>query len=144
RDAGRAWLERETPGAALRIGFHPGAGKLANRWPAERFAMVADRLSEEFGATAVVTCGPMDADPVREMTERLRAPHVVLRGHPIRGVAAVLQRLDLVITNDTGILHVAAGVGTPVLSLFGPTDPAQWAPIGPASVPLTGDWPMME
>jgi ADP-heptose:LPS heptosyltransferase len=48
----------------------------------------------------------------------------------IREVAAILSLARLVISNDTGIMHVAAAVGTPVLSLFGPTDPEQWAPIG--------------
>jgi ADP-heptose:LPS heptosyltransferase len=130
---GRAWIERHAPEAGARIGFHPGAGKVANRWPAESFAEVANQLGAETGARAVITCGPMDEEPVRAMLARLEVPHAVVRGEPIRRVAAILARLDLVITNDTGIMHVAAAVGTPVLSLFGPTDAAQWAPLGPSS-----------
>jgi ADP-heptose:LPS heptosyltransferase len=49
---------------------------------------------------------------------------------PVRAAAAVLQRCAIYVTNDTGMMHVAAAVGTPTLSLFGPTDPLQWAPAG--------------
>jgi ADP-heptose:LPS heptosyltransferase len=72
----------------------------------------------------------MDAVPVSEMLRHLAVPFEVIKEKEIREVATILSAADLVIANDTGIMHVAAGVGVPVLSLFGPTDPSQWAPIG--------------
>jgi ADP-heptose:LPS heptosyltransferase len=72
----------------------------------------------------------MDDKPVREMARGLSVPCSIIDRRPIRTVAAIIAHADLVITNDTGIMHVAAAVGTPVLSLFGPTDPHQWAPVG--------------
>lgn len=109
---------------------HPGAGKLPNRWPAERFADVAISLSREFNTTVVITHGPMDDEPVALMASKLSVPYAVVEKKTIREVAAILSLARLVISNDTGIMHVAAAVGTPVLSLFGPTDPEQWAPMG--------------
>lgn len=116
------------PGAF--ISFHPGAGKLPNRWEAGRFASVAAKLHSEFRSAIVITRGSMDDDPVGEMQSKLEIPHQLIENKSIRQVAAILFLAQLVISNDTGIMHVAAAVGTPVLSLFGPTDPEQWAPIG--------------
>lgn len=130
RSIARERLTEYRPDQRLLIGFHPGAGKLLNRWPASRFAALANELCTKLEATAIVTAGPMDDEPVAEMIRLLRRPHMVIRNEPIRDVAALLSHLDLFITNDTGIMHVAAGVGVPTLSLFGPTDPLQWAPVG--------------
>jgi ADP-heptose:LPS heptosyltransferase len=112
------------------VGFHPGAGKVPNRWPAERFAQLANLLVERCFIGAVITAGPMDDEPVHLMLRHINCPHLVMRHKPIRDVAAILSRLNLFVTNDTGIMHVAAGMGTPTLSLFGSTDPKQWAPLG--------------
>ncbi len=117
-----------TPGAF--VSFHPGAGKPSNRWEAERFAEVATRLYAEFGIAIAVTRGSMDDEPVATMQSRLSIPYQLIENKSIRQVAAILSLARLVVSNDTGIMHVAAAVGTPVLSLFGPTDPEQWAPIG--------------
>ncbi|HTR98920.1 MAG TPA: glycosyltransferase family 9 protein [Bacteroidota bacterium] len=134
---GEAFMRSLSGGASRVIAYHPGAGKVPNRWPAERFAALADRLSG-YGA-AVITAGPMDDEPVEAMTRAMRAPGGLIRNQPIRRVASALRFADLVICNDTGIMHVAAAVGTPVLSLFGPTDPRQWAPTGPRHRSIRGE-----
>jgi ADP-heptose:LPS heptosyltransferase len=118
---------------------HPGAGKPPNRWPAERFAAVAERLAATQDAAIVITAGPMDDEPVAGMAAALAMPHTVLCRRPIREVAAVLAQADLLISNDTGIMHVGAAAGAPVLSLFGPTPAAEWAPVGPRHRFLQGE-----
>lgn len=110
--------------------YHPGAGKLPNRWEAKRFAAVATTLAHELNVATMITAGPMDDEPVAEMMRELRVPFELIKGKTIREVAVVLASADLVLSNDTGIMHVAAAVGVPVLSLFGPTDAQQWAPLG--------------
>ncbi len=112
-------------------GFHPGAGKVPNRWRAERFAALAGHAARAYGAGILITEGPMDEEPVREMAARLDCPYTIVRNKPIRSVAAILDQLDVYITNDTGVLHIAGATSPFVLSLFGPTDPLEWAPIGP-------------
>jgi ADP-heptose:LPS heptosyltransferase len=126
---GASFVAMHAAGKTCRIAFHPGAGKPGNRWPAECFGRIADRLVGEFKGHAFVTKGDMDGEPVRLMLEGMRNTPTVIDGKPIREVAAILAQMDLVISNDTGIMHVAAAVGAPVLSLFGPTNPAQWAPV---------------
>ncbi len=112
------------------VGIHPGAGKPANRWNADRFARVASILAKEHHAAIIIFAGPMDDIPLEQMKRHLTCTADIIRGRTIREVAAILDELDLAITNDTGVMHVAGGVRTHLLALFGPTDPLEWAPPG--------------
>ena len=127
---GKSLLQKMSRGASRVIVYHPGAGKVPNRWPADLFARLADELALSVPAATVITSGSMDEAPVRAMIEALHAPFEVIKNQPIREVASAISFADLVVSNDTGIMHIAAAVGTPVLSLFGPTDPGEWAPTG--------------
>ena len=112
------------------IGFHPGAGKPPNRWGGEMFARAVEQLSEATGCRPFITSGPMDGDVVRDVLNRLKCNVELIENKSIREVASIIKEARLYVTNDTGLLHVAAAVGTPTLALFGPTDPEQWAPRG--------------
>lgn len=127
--AGKELLDGVRGSRTLIVGFHPGAAKAANRWDALRFAEIANRCAEIFHAFIVISSGPDDAEQVHEMILNMPNEHLVV-GQPVRFAASAVQQCDVFVTNDTGMMHVAAGVGTPTLSLFGPTDPLQWAPIG--------------
>ena len=113
------------------VGIHPGAGKPENRWQAEYFAEIANKLANEKDASVVVTIGPMDDEPYDLFCRHLQFRHEVIYKKPIRTVAALISKLDLFITNDTGIMHIAGATGINMIALFGKTDPLQWAPIGP-------------
>jgi len=112
------------------IGFHPGAAKTKNTWDALRFAELANRCAEILDAFLLITAGPHDELPLNEMTINVPNDKLVLENYPLREVAAAIRYCSVFVTNDTGIMHLAAAVQTPTLSLFGPTDPAQWAPPG--------------
>jgi ADP-heptose:LPS heptosyltransferase len=130
-DAGAELLgENAKQQGRLLIGFHPGAAKVPNRWDALHFAEIANRCAEILGAALVITAGPDDDDPLREMVSNVPNEYLLLKNEPVRHVAAVIAHCDLYVTNDTGMMHVSAAAGTPTLSLFGPTDPLQWAPPG--------------
>ncbi len=129
-DRAKEFILKKKDAKSLIIALHPGAGKLPNRWPASRFSSVANKLTAEFDAILIVTSGPMDDEPVGLMIQNLRHTYELLRNQPIRRVASILSMASLLISNDTGIMHVGASVGTRVLSLFGPTDAGQWAPLG--------------
>jgi heptosyltransferase-2 len=130
RESARRYLKEKRIEEKKFVVFHPGAGKIPNRWPVARFAQLATTIAKERGLSVLITQGPMDAEPVSAMSSLLPVSHVIAEGMKIRDVAAILSLARLVISNDTGIMHVAAAVGAPVLSFFGPTDPQQWAPIG--------------
>ncbi len=142
--AGREFLEVRRGSAPFVIGFHPGAAKIPNRWDALRFAEIANRCAEILGAAILITAGPNDEEPLREMTLNVPNDCIILQNEPIRFVASVVRHCDLFVTNDTGIMHVAAAAGAPTLSLFGPTDPLQWAPLGTSHRFILGKGGAME
>ena len=113
------------------IGFHPGAGKTANRWPPEMFAELIDLLTADPAVSVFVTSGPMDEQVVASTTSKLKSAVQIVSNQGVRTIASIIKQADLYVTNDTGVMHIAAAVGAPVLALFGPTDPLQWAPLGP-------------
>lgn len=129
--------------AGPRVALVVGASKPANRWPAERWGALAARLEAEVGARAVLVGGPGD----RPLAERALAAARASGGRPLdtvghlslRRTAGLLAACDLVVAADTGPLHIAVAVGSPVLSLFGAADPERTGPFGrPDSVVRVG------
>ena len=119
-------LERARPIVAL----HAGARDPARRWPPERFAALADRLWDERGCQIVLTGAAGDAEANARVRQASRAPTLDLTGRTGLGtLAAILERVDLLVTNDSGPSHIAWARGVPSVILFGPTDPARWAPL---------------
>lgn len=114
------------------IAMHVAGGRPVKQWDPDRFAQVARGLAETRGATILLTGGPSDRDLV-DRVRRAIPPHQALdasRASGLLTVAALLERCDLVITGDTGPMHLAAAVGTPIVAVFGPSDPRRYAPRG--------------
>jgi ADP-heptose:LPS heptosyltransferase len=111
----------------------------AKRWPPDRYAALADKLHADHGLAVVLT-GSDDDRPITAVVQRLmRAPAVDLAGQTSFGVlGALFARCALFAGNDCGPMHLAAAVGTPVLAIFGPTDPAIYGPFSPRAVTLRG------
>ena len=115
------------------IGVHLSGGRAIKQWPPERFAEVARRLIETTGATIVLTGGAADRTLVEAAKATLPASRVIdIAGHvDLLTLAGVVERLDLLVTGDTGPMHLAVAVGTPLVAVFGPSDPARYGPRGP-------------
>jgi lipopolysaccharide heptosyltransferase I len=117
--------------------IHPAARGETKRWPAERFAQVADRLASGTGARIILVAAREQSSHVDEVVRYLRRPVVNLAGaSTLLELAALMKKATLVISNDSGPMHLAAAVGTPVIGLFGPTDPRRIGPYGTAHVAL--------
>ena len=115
------------------VGIHVSGGRAIKQWEPARFADVARRLVDRRGATIVATGSPTDRPLVDGLREAM-APRPVLDASSsgdLVSAAATLARLDLLITGDTGPMHVASAVGTPVVAIFGPSDPARYMTTGP-------------
>ncbi|MCS6801829.1 MAG: glycosyltransferase family 9 protein [Chloroflexota bacterium] len=108
-----------------------GAGSPSKRWPVDRFAALAARL----GRPAVALSGPAEGDAAARLRQ-LRPDVPILDNIELALLPAVLAHGAVVVANDSGPAHLAAAVGTPVVVLFGPTDPAVWAPRGKRVVVL--------
>jgi ADP-heptose:LPS heptosyltransferase len=125
------------------IGVHVSGGRAIKQWPPEQFADVARRLVETFGATIVLTGSGDDRMLVDTVKRVLPAENVIdVAGHlDLLTLAAVIERLDLFVTGDTGPMHLAVAVCTPVVAVFGPSDPARYAPRGPSDRVVRVDLP---
>lgn len=125
------WRAAElVPGSGPLIGLHAGAKDPARRWPAEQFAELGDALAIRHRARIVLTGAESERPLTAGIRERMRTPALDLAGSTDLGaLAAVIARLDLLVTNDTGASHVAAAVRTPSVVLFGPSRPSRWAPL---------------
>lgn len=119
-------------GAGVRGGpiiIHPGAGAVWKRWTAERFAAVGNAL-RQLGHEVMLVEGPADGEAVARCQAAVSVPFPVLRDRTLPQLAAELASASLFIGNDSGVTHLAATAGAPTIALFGPTDPATWAPLG--------------
>jgi ADP-heptose:LPS heptosyltransferase len=121
-------FERGARGA--RVAIHPGSspGTAYKRWLPERYGEVADQLAER-GHRVLFTWGPGEREAAEAIARGMKRPALIAPETPtLQHLAAVFRRCDLFIGNDTGPMHVAALSGTPVVAVFGPTDPVENAP----------------
>ena len=127
RAQARAWLGSTRPVFLL----HPGVSAFGSlkAWTEEGFAELAEKLSPSPGAQIVLTWSAADSELVDRIIHRTAAP--VRKAPPcstIRDLAGLIAEADMLIAPDTGVLHLANALGTAVVGLFGPKDPAVYGP----------------
>lgn len=111
------------------ICIHPGASTDEQCWPPERFARVADQLHAEFGLSTVLTGWAGDAPMVRTVADHMRSPAIEAAAPISNGaMAALMSRSRLLVCSDTGVSHIAAGLGLSSVVVSGKADIARWAP----------------
>jgi len=113
---------------------NPGGGWRSKCWPAERYGVLCDLLWRRHGLRAVINVGPGEAPLAASLTEAAGGAAPVTVDPSLPELAALLAQARLVVAADTGPLHLAAALGTRVLALFGPTDPARNGPIPSGAV----------
>ncbi len=113
------------------IAVNPGASHHVNRWKAERFTSLADALAERISAKIVIIGGKEDEHLARSIASSAVSKPFILAGKAtLLQLGAVLRKCDLLVSGDTGPLHLATAVGTRVVALFGAADPARTGPVG--------------
>lgn len=118
--------------------LHPGSGSVTKNWPFERFLALASSL-RELGLRVRWCLGPA------EEGFRVPAHDDRLRELPLVSLVREIAQARIFIGNDSGIAHLAAALGRPTVAIFGPTEPAQWAPRGPEVQIRRGNpWPALE
>ena len=144
-----AWsFPREVPPSSLvdelRTGFDPPSARYAvlnpnaawatKRWPPECFAAIATHLREAHGLLSVVVWGPGDGESAGAVVEAAGGAATLAPQTSLAELAALLQAAALVVSGDTGPLHLAAALGVPVVGLYGPSDPARNGPWAEADI----------
>lgn len=112
------------------IGLHVGAGKPQNRWSLQKYVELIELLNQNFNCTFFLTGSDADNEELNYVKSKSKIHLPVFKNMEISQVAALISQADLFITNDTGTMHIAGSTKTPQISLFGPTNPYNWAPIG--------------
>ncbi len=114
-----------------KILVHPGSRSPFRVWPPERFAAVCDRLQDELGAQVFLVAGPAEQPLVQQIRAHAQSHLVAIeRALPVGEFAALAAQFDVFLCHDSGPMHVAAAVGTPVVALFGSQNATIWRPLG--------------
>jgi heptosyltransferase II len=133
-------IDRNKPLIALNCSV--GSARPARNWFPERFALLADRIMRELGAAVVFVGGEEDRDLVRRVMAGMREKAASAAGDlSLAHSAALLSRCSCLVSSDTGPLHLATAVGTPVIGLYGSTDPQRTGPVGKGHRVLISDLP---
>lgn len=112
------------------VGLHIGAGKPKNRWSLDKYIELVKSLNNEFRLKFYLTGSDSDLEELNYFSAHCSINAAKFINKKIPDVAALISLSDLFITNDTGIMHVAGATNTPQISIFGPTNPFNWAPVG--------------
>ncbi|MFN3348139.1 lipopolysaccharide heptosyltransferase II [Pseudorhodoplanes sp.] len=128
------WLSRNDLRKAGRpvVAMAPGAVGPGKAWPPENYAALARSLTAQ-GADVWVLGGPAEAAIAAQIVKAGGASAYDLTGNDLRNAIVALAAADLAVTNDSGLMHISAAIGTPTVAIFGPTSPRLWAPLNPLS-----------
>ena len=114
----------------LLIGIHPGGNWEYKLWDGKNYADIASILAEKLNATILLFAGPNERELQTHVAEMMDVPPILVKTDDLRHLAALISACDVYIGNDTGPMHIAAAVGTPVVALFGSTNHIRSGPYG--------------
>lgn len=127
--------EHGITGEDMIIGFHPGSSDewamIYKRWPKEKFAVLGDSILHEYPNTRILIFGgPKEEGLKSEIKNLMARKPIIVSNTSLRETAALIKRCNVFISNDSGLMHVAAAMKTPTVAIFGPTNPVATAPYG--------------
>jgi len=131
------WLERRALAASPRplVALAPGAVGAGKRWASRSYAELARRLTAA-GISVWVLGGPNEAPFACEIVAAAGDRARDLTGNDLRDAVIALAAVDAAVSNDSGLMHVAAAIGVPTVALFGPTDARLWGPLNPLAAAI--------
>lgn len=119
-----------------RVILQPGARYWFKAWPPDRYAELADRLISQYDCQVVIGGSCQEVDLAQQIRQTAKSKPVIIAGRTtIKQFSAIAKKSLLFVGSDSGAMHIASAVGTPVVALFGPSNPREWGPRGgPAEV----------
>ncbi len=148
KERSEAWDALKRKGVTegdLLVGIHPGGYYESQRWSAERFGEVGDKIISEYGfrrnlrAHVIIFGGELDKPFLEIMKKAMRHSPIVMDAMRLRSFIAVLSHCHLLICNNSGPLHIATALRIPTVSIMGPTVPYLWWPAGKNHIVLRKD-----
>ena len=122
------------------VALNPGASHQVNRWSIDHFSALADMLVQRLDARVIIVGGPEDVMLAEEIASKTHSRPLVLAGKAsLLQLGALLEQCDVLVSGDTGPLHLATAVGIPVVALFGAADPARTGPVGDGHLVLQAE-----
>lgn len=115
-------------GISKPILLNPGGGWKTKRWPIERFSHLADRIESELGLPTLFTCGPGEEYLAYDAGDQLKQAPLRFFSTTVIELAALCRQARLMVAGDTGPMHLAVGMGTPVVAILGPAFPWRTGP----------------
>ncbi len=131
------WRERNKLASETRpiVTLSPGAVGAGKAWPVEHYAQLARALAKD-GASIWVLGGPNETSLAKQIVSAAGKSARDLTSNDLRNAIIALAAADAAVTNDSGLMHIAAAVGTPTVAIFGPTSPWHWKPLNPIAAIL--------
>jgi lipopolysaccharide heptosyltransferase II len=125
------------------IGIHPGCGShgFPRQWPAQNYIDLIKRLQEEHQGKIVLTGGHQEKELVTGIAAKLELEPAIAVGWELAETIALIKKFKVLICGNTGVMHIAAALKTPVVALHGPTNPRKWGPWGEQHAILTAKSP---
>lgn len=130
RYAKEFFIKNNLENTNLLVGINPGSSEKwkIKRWGIDKYAQLINKLVENYEAKILVFTGPFETYLIEELKEKTKFNFLVVREENLLNLAAIIKRCSLFITNDTGPMHIAAGVGVPVIDIVGPSNPKKTGP----------------
>lgn len=111
--------------------LQPGARYWFKAWPPDRYAELADRLTSQYDCQVLIGGSDQDVDLAQQIRQTAKSKPIIVAGRTtIKQFSAIAKRSALFVGSDSGAMHIASAVGTPVVALFGPSNPSEWGPRG--------------
>lgn len=141
RDAANDLLmQHDIKAPKLLVAINPMAKWETKLWDNLKFANLADRLIKQANADVIFTGSMEDRDAIEDIISKMKAGAANLAGSTdLKTLAALYEKTSIVVSTDTGPMHLAAAIGTPVVALFGPTAPWRTGPFGPGHTIIRAD-----
>jgi len=112
------------------VALAPGAVGPGKKWPTENYAELARALARD-GANVWILGGPLEKELAAQIVNHAGSGVHDVTGNDLRDAIVALKAADLAVSNDSGLMHIAAAIGTPTIGIFGPTNPRLWGPLNP-------------
>ncbi len=135
--------QRDVGGNDLLVGIQPGGHYPTQCWLKDRFAAVADKITEKYKARVVLIGSVKEAGLINQLKNNMINEPIFFLNQPLKNLIALIQRCQLLIGNNSGPIHIATAVGTPTVSTMGPTIPGRWLPYGENHIIICKDLPCM-